>query len=119
MARAMKCRRVCLEPRARVFRPEGAPPGKTVTLSVEELESLRLCDMEGLGQDEAAQRMNVSRGTFQRILYSARKTVASALVAGESLAIGGGNYEVATARCRRGKTCCQCRFAAQKNEKEM
>lgn len=61
MPRTSKCRRVCAEPRARVFTPEPKSGGR-VALSVEELEALRLCDLEGLEQDSAAKRMNVSRG---------------------------------------------------------
>lgn len=50
-----------------------------ITLYRDELEALRLCDMEGLTQEEAGKRMGVSRGTVQRILLSARKKAATAL----------------------------------------
>ena len=115
MPRNSKCRRVCSEPACRLFSPEQAS-GRQVVMTVEELESLRLCDLEGLDQDAAADRMNVSRGTFQRILYSARRHSAEALVGGAPLLIEGGNYEVAEdcPRMTRGETsqriCRHCRY---------
>jgi len=50
-----------------------------ITLYRDELEALKLCDMDGLTQVEAGSRMGISRGTVQRILSSARKKVATAL----------------------------------------
>ena len=55
MPRGSKCRRVCSEPSYRVF--SGSAQGEPVTLSVEELESLRLADLEEMEQDTAAERM--------------------------------------------------------------
>ncbi len=114
MPRASKCRRVCAEPGCRQFSPEHCE-GPPVTMSVEELEAVRLCDLEELDQEGAALRMNVSRGTFQRILYSARKHLAEALVLGKRLVIQGGNYEIADRECAEGD-CCHCRF--EKEEKK-
>jgi predicted DNA-binding protein (UPF0251 family) len=61
-----------------------------VALNVDELEALRLADLEGLYQDEAAARMEVSRPTFARIVEASRRKVAEALVHGRALRIGGG-----------------------------
>jgi len=61
-----------------------------VALTVDELEALRLADLEGLYQDDAAARMEVSRPTFARIVEAARRKVAEALVRGRALRIGGG-----------------------------
>jgi predicted DNA-binding protein (UPF0251 family) len=61
-----------------------------VALSVDELEALRLADLEGLYHDGAAERMGVSRATFGRIVETARRKVADALVCGKALRIGGG-----------------------------
>ncbi len=61
-------------------------------LLVEELEALRLKDLEGLEQEECAEKMEVSRATFQRILLSAREKVADSLVNGKIIHIDGGNY---------------------------
>ena len=64
-------------------------------MTVEELESIRLKDLEGLNQEESAKKMNVSQPTFNRILSSARRKIADALVNGKSIKIGGGVYEMA------------------------
>jgi len=65
-----------------------------VELTVDEFEAIRLADMEGLYQEAAAQRMNVSRQTFGRILEAAHKKVADALVNGKALSIAGGSVEI-------------------------
>ncbi|MDD3244317.1 MAG: DUF134 domain-containing protein [Eubacteriales bacterium] len=109
MPRTEKCRRVCAEPVSRVFSPD-VPGGQSVTLTVVELEALRLCDLEGLEQDMSAARMQISRGTLQRILYAARRTIAHALVGGCPLHIEGGNYQLTQAQCRCTSACRQCRF---------
>ena len=105
MSRAVKNRRVCGVPGSRSFIPDKPGEGEALSLTVEELEALRLCDMEAMDQDAAARNMDVSRGTFQRILYSARRTVARALWEGRGLVIGGGNYVVAKGCCRTGGGC--------------
>ncbi|SFS05336.1 DUF134 domain-containing protein [Anaeromicropila populeti] len=61
-------------------------------LKLEELEALRLKDLEGLEQEECAAKMEVSRPTFQRILLSAREKVADSLVNGKVIRIEGGNF---------------------------
>jgi predicted DNA-binding protein (UPF0251 family) len=63
-----------------------------VQLSVEESEALRLKDIDGLEQTECAVRMGVSDPTFQRILSSARKKVADALLNGKAIRIESGNF---------------------------
>lgn len=85
------------------FMPSRQPPwGRDeVFLTVEGLEAIRLNDFEGLDQVTAAERMNVSRQTFGRILQQARRTVAEALVMGKALKIGGGNYEMPPRGMRR------------------
>lgn len=62
------------------------------TLKLEELEAIRLKDLEGLEQSECAERMEVSRPTFQRILLSAREKVADSLINGKTIRIEGGNF---------------------------
>lgn len=114
MARLRKCRRVCCMPSILRFTPD-CQKAEFLTLSVDELESLRLCDLEGLEQDEAAAAMDVSRGTFQRILYSAHKKTAEALCDGKGIAIGGGDYEIAEHGCSGAVRCSHCRFRSDKN----
>ena len=60
---------------------------QVVQLNLDELEALRLCDLLGLDQEAAGERMGVSRGTVQRLLSSARAKVADALVNGKALVI--------------------------------
>lgn len=109
MPRSPKCRRVCIDPMTKVFKVD-QPCNERVTLGFEELESIRLIDFEGLDQGEAALRMEVSRGTFQRILYEARKKVAEALVQGKSIAIEGGNYTESSTACNTSRRCKACKF---------
>jgi predicted DNA-binding protein (UPF0251 family) len=83
---------VAAPPRCSYFKPAGVPLShlEEVTLSVDELEALRLADLEGLYQEAAAARMEVSRPTFARIVEASRRKVAEALVHGRALRIGGG-----------------------------
>jgi len=85
-------RRVSEPPRFAYFKPAGIPASvlEEVALSVDELEALRLADLEGLYQEQAAARMGVSRATFARIVEAARRKVAGALVHGRALRIAGG-----------------------------
>ncbi|MFH2124688.1 MAG: DUF134 domain-containing protein [Pseudomonadota bacterium] len=71
----------------RAFKPTGTPLSKLDRLELyrDELEALRLCDRDGLTQEEAGQFMGVSRGTIQRIITAARKKVATALSEGKAL----------------------------------
>ena len=96
MPRPRHCRYVSSAPSVTYFKPRGIPMRELeeVTLSVEELEALRLADMEGLTAIDAAARMRVSRFIFGRTLSSARRTVATALSRGLALRIEGGNYAV-------------------------
>lgn len=84
------------------FKPAGIPMRMLdeVCLSVEEAEALRLKDLEDLDQEQCAERMNISRPTFQRVLESARKKVADVLLNGKAIRIEGGNFEMAAIRYR-------------------
>ena len=77
-----------------VFRPAPRVPGRmaVVELALDELEAMRLCDLLGLDQEEAGRRMGISRGTVQRLLSSARRKVADALIYGKALVIVGGPH---------------------------
>ncbi|MBN1148904.1 MAG: DUF134 domain-containing protein [Anaerolineales bacterium] len=95
MPRPRKRRRIARRLRPAIYKPAGiALDGlRQVVLLPEELESLRLADLEGLSQAEAAQKMEVSRSTFQRIVSRARRQVALALVEGQALALEGNQVE--------------------------
>lgn len=96
MSRPPCCRRVGASPPCVLFKPAGVPCRglEQVVLTVDELESLRLADLEGLYQSQAAARMNVSQPTFARIVASARKKVAAALSQGRALRIEGGVFQM-------------------------
>ncbi len=72
--------------------------GDPVVLSVDEYESLRLIDLEGLSQEECAGRMQVARTTVQAIYDRARAKVADFLVNARELRIEGGTYRICGAR---------------------
>ena len=109
MARPGKFRCISTTPKVRTFKPQGIPLPqlKQVTLTLDEYEALRLADLEGVSQEQAAARMNVSRPTFGRIIENARRTLVGALVNGKAIHVGGGNYTVTRLRefscrsCRR------------------
>ncbi len=94
MARPVKPKLVGEAPRTDYFKPRGIPLTQLeeVNLTVEELEALRLVDLEGMYQEDAAREMGVSRQTVQRMITEARAKVIQALVAGKALRIEGGSY---------------------------
>jgi predicted DNA-binding protein (UPF0251 family)/DNA-directed RNA polymerase subunit RPC12/RpoP len=94
MARPIKFRRVEFFPTDTYFIPWGKPKCEIeeIVLKVEELEAMRLKDIEELNQEQCAERMQVSRQTFQNIIDSARKKMAIALTKGNAIRISGGNY---------------------------
>jgi len=100
VGRPTKWRRVGLIPQVTYFKPAGLPlvDLEEVCISVEEAETLRLKDLQGLEQEECADQMNISRPTFQRLLSSARRKVAGALIHGKAIKIEGGNFEMAQRR---------------------
>ena len=100
MSRPPKCRRVSFLPQATYFKPAGIPLRvlDEVQLSVEEAEAMRLKDLEGLEQEEGAEKMNISRPTFQRVLALGRQKIADALLNGKAIRIEGGSFEMAFSR---------------------
>jgi predicted DNA-binding protein (UPF0251 family) len=61
-------------------------------VTVDEFEAVRLKDLEGLDQEEAAKRMGISQPTFHRLILAARKKTADAITNGKAIRIEGGNY---------------------------
>jgi predicted DNA-binding protein (UPF0251 family) len=100
MARPIHCRRVGSMPESNYFKPRGIPLSalEEVVLAVDEFEAIRLADLESLYQEQAAGKMNVSRQTFGRIIESAHKKLAEALVKGKALKIEGGEFEILAMR---------------------
>lgn len=104
MARPTKWRKIENVPTVSCFVPSDDDdiqvPGNV--LKLEELEAIRLKDLEGLEQEDCAEKMEVSRPTFQRILIMAREKIADSLVNGKSIRIEGGNFtqNICLVRCQ-------------------
>jgi len=83
-------------PNAVLFKPAGVPACalERVTLTLDEVEALRLADLNGLYQEQAAERMKISRPTFSRIVESARRKVADTLIHGKALRLEGGAVKI-------------------------
>ena len=92
MPRPFKCRRVCGTPGADYFKPRGIPLSalQEIGLTIDEFEAIRLADLEELYQDDAANKMAISRQTFGNIVAAAHKKIADAIVNGKALKIEGG-----------------------------
>ena len=134
MPRPPCCRRVSGKPAASVFKPAGIPARmlEEIVMALDEFEAIRLADLEGFYQEQAAGRMNVSRPTFGRIIESAHRKVAEALILGKALRIEGGpvlaesSQTVRCPACRRtwdavtasGADCPRCHRVAVPAEPE-
>ena len=95
MPRPKKCRRVCDYPQTLTFLPEDHKNREqAVILTVDEYETIRLIDKEGLSQEQCGDFMQVARTTVQQIYASARKKLADMLVNGLPLRIEGGDYQL-------------------------
>jgi predicted DNA-binding protein (UPF0251 family) len=95
MVKPRKKRNVLYPPWMHSFGPHGHDipgPEQEVVLTIDEYESIRLADHENLKQEEAASRMNISRPTFTRLVDSARKKIADAMINGKIIRIKGGSY---------------------------
>lgn len=92
MPRPIKVRRIACCPEANYYKPRGIPVAELeeIILSTDELEAVRLADLDGLYQEKAAGNMNISRQTFGNIIRTAHKKIADALVNGKALKIEGG-----------------------------
>lgn len=89
MPRPKLCRRILFDPNITYFKPQGVPMREleVVELEQEEVEAYRLRYIENLEQKEGAERMSTSQSTFQRILVSAQRKIADALVNGKAIKI--------------------------------
>ena len=91
--RPKRCRKVCGSPDPRCFKPRGIPSSELEenVLSLDEFEAMRLADLEEMYHEDAARMMGISRQTFGRILSSARRKTADALVNVKLRAVEGGD----------------------------
>ncbi len=105
MPRPMKCRIITEMPNYLAFKPVGTPMEvlQKVVLTLDEFEALRLADFEELYQEDAAEKMNVSRQTFGNIIKSARKKISEALITGKAICIEGGDVTILNKPCPRCK----------------
>jgi predicted DNA-binding protein (UPF0251 family) len=96
MPRPRICRRVGFQPNVTYFKPRGISLRELEEsiLTVDEFESIRLKDLEGLEEEIAAKKMNISQPTFNRLVSSARKKIADAIVNGKAIKIEGGVYKM-------------------------
>ncbi len=105
MPRPQHDRKISNPPLMQGFKPFGIPDSQlhSVTLQLDEYETIRLLDYEGMTQEEAAKKINVSRPTLTRIYEKARKTISRALVEGKTIVIEGGNvqFEKQWFRCKK------------------
>lgn len=114
MPRPQKMRVVCCLPNKNRFGPLGSPIDivDIVKMTIDEYETIRLIDLDGLTQEECANQMNVSRTTVQGIYDKARKKLAESLIDGKILWIEGGEYQICNGRrnhCGRG-ACCRSEY---------
>jgi predicted DNA-binding protein (UPF0251 family) len=94
MVRPKKKRTVGHEPKATYFKPRAVPLSELeeITMTIDELETLRLSNLEKMNQADAAKKMEIHQSTFQRTLMSAREKITDALVNGKAIKIEGGEY---------------------------
>ncbi|OQX50965.1 hypothetical protein B5M47_02515 [candidate division CPR3 bacterium 4484_211] len=98
--RPRKPRTIQQVPGVTYFKPRGILLSSLdkVVLTLDELEAVRLCDLEEQSQAEAAEKMSISQSTLQRILTGARQKIAEALVKGKAIQMKGGDYQMVTGR---------------------
>ncbi len=104
MARPKNCRDIGDSPGATYYKPKGVPYSSLdeVVITLDEFEAIRLADHDGLYQQDASERMGISRQTFGRIIDSAHGKIADALINGKALRIEGGDVRqrgVLSAKC--------------------
>ncbi len=115
MVRPHKERRVEKLPPLTHYKPVGIPLHnlEEIILTIEEMEAIRLADIEQLDQAAAADSMEISRPTFHRIVNRAHQKIASALWQGQALRVDGGKFRVAH-QCQTSLRHCLCRTCGHK-----
>jgi predicted DNA-binding protein (UPF0251 family) len=96
MTRPKCCRKIACIPDVNYYKPKGIPSSMLdeVILTLDEFEAIKLADFEGLYQEQAAVKMDISRQTFGRIIDSAHRKIADVLIHGKALKIEGGEVRV-------------------------
>jgi predicted DNA-binding protein (UPF0251 family) len=96
MSRPRRCRRVWRHPETCYFKPAGIRKRELLetVLTIDEYEAVRLKDLQELDQEKAAKKMNISQPTFHRLILTARKKIADAIINGKAIKIEGGHYNL-------------------------
>lgn len=91
-----KCRFIEREYEKHIFKPQAIPLSKLakINLGHDEIEAMRLVDMQHMRQEDAAKKMGISSATIQRIIETAREKLVKALIEGHAIVIDGGFYKV-------------------------
>ena len=115
MARPVRCRRICFEPKYDSFAPCGSEIMEQVLLTVDEFEAIRLIDYEKRTHEQCARQMGISRTTVTEMYEKARTKIADCIVNGRMLCISGGNYALCDGSAWRccGKKCDRAEDAAE------
>ena len=100
MSRPTRERRILGLSESDIFKPAGVPARQLaqVELPLDELEAIRLVDLQGLSHEDAAVSLGVSRQTVGRMLENGRRKVADALTNGRAILVGGGAFRIAETR---------------------
>jgi predicted DNA-binding protein (UPF0251 family)/predicted Fe-Mo cluster-binding NifX family protein len=116
MPRPCKRRRICAVPSCDRFGPrDGKEAARSIAMTLDEFQAIRAIDLDGLTQEQCAERMNVARTTAQAIYASARAKLAECLVNRAELVISGGEYELCGGE-PRGCVSCKRNIAAGNRE---
>lgn len=115
MARPVRCRKVCFEPKYDRFSPCETEKAEEILLTVDEFETIRLIDHEKKTHEQCARQMEVSRTTVTEMYERARRKIADHIVNGKTLRISGGHYALCDGSARRccGKKCNKVNQAAE------
>ncbi len=118
MARPVRCRRICFEPRYDSFAPCGVQSTEQVLLTVDEFEAVRLIDHEKKTHEQCARQMGISRTTVTEMYERARRKIADCIVNGKTLCISGGNYAFCDGSAWKccGKKCNKAENARKRKE---
>ncbi len=121
MPRPKRLRRVCFLPEHQEFGPVNSEhhSDEIIKLSLDEYEIIRLIDLEGNDQEQAALALDVSRGTVQRIYNEAKKKMAEFLVCGKKLFIEQGEVRLCDHPEHQGRRRCQMKGMKRCCEEEV
>ncbi len=82
-------RKIRFNPKTTYYKPAGIPMAniEEVDLSLDEIEAIRLVDVEELSMEKGAKKMKISKSTFHRLVESAHKKITKAIIEGKAIKI--------------------------------